>query len=76
MICGFNFRLLYRVVFVSFYLVFVWSYRGGSSRYDRREEKTEPTKFKIGPAEHDPGGGDTKNPEFGKMAKKGKNSKM
>lgn len=56
MIRGFNFRLLYQVVFVCLCV----TYRGGSSRYDRRKEKTELRKIKRQFAEHDPGGGNTK----------------
>jgi hypothetical protein len=43
---GFNFRLLYRVVFFSFCLIFACFYHGGGSEYDRREDKTEPNKLK------------------------------
>ena len=43
---GFNFRLLYRVVFFSFCLIFACFYHGGGSEYDRREDKTEPKKLK------------------------------
>ncbi|CAB4007777.1 Hypothetical predicted protein [Paramuricea clavata] len=43
---GFNFRLLYRVVFFSFCLIFACFYPGGGSEYDRREDKTEPNKLK------------------------------
>jgi hypothetical protein len=43
---GFSFRLLYRVVFFSFCLIFVCFYHGGGSEYDRREDKTEPIKLK------------------------------
>ena len=72
MIGGFNFRLLYRVAFLSFCVIFVCSYRGGSSRYDRREE-TQSRKFKTGSAEHDPGGSDmTEKTEFSEIERKGK----
>ena len=72
MIRGFNFRLLYRVAFVSFCVAFVCSYHGGSSRYDKRVE-TQSRKFKTGPAEHDPGGSDTKEKtEFKKKKMEGK----
>ena len=71
MIRGFNIRLLYRVAFISLCVVFVCSYRGGSSRYDRREE-TQSRKFKAGPAEHDPGGSDmTEKTEFSEIERKG-----
>jgi hypothetical protein len=43
---GFSFRLLYRVVFFSFCLIFACFYHGGGSEYDRREDKTEPNKLK------------------------------
>ncbi|CAB3981159.1 Hypothetical predicted protein [Paramuricea clavata] len=43
---GFSFRLLYRVVFFSFCLIFACLYHGGGSEYDRREDKTEPNKLK------------------------------
>jgi hypothetical protein len=48
---GFNFRLLYRVVFFSFGLIFASFYHGGglesaSSEYGRREDKAEPNQFK------------------------------
>ncbi|CAB4005130.1 Hypothetical predicted protein [Paramuricea clavata] len=43
---GFSFRLLYRVVFFSLCLIFACFYHGGGSEYDRREDKTEPTKLK------------------------------
>ena len=43
---GFSFRLLYRVVFFSFCLIFACFYHGGGSEYDRREDKTESNKFK------------------------------
>ena len=43
---GFSFRLLYRVVFFSFCLIFACSYHGGGSEYDRRKDKTEPNKLK------------------------------
>jgi hypothetical protein len=42
----FNFRLLYRVVFFSFCLIFACFYHGGGSEYDRREDKTKPNKLK------------------------------
>jgi hypothetical protein len=43
---GFTFRLLYRVVFFSFCLIFACFYHGGGSEYDRREDKTEANKLK------------------------------
>ena len=43
---GFSFRLLYRVVFFSFCLIFACFYHGGGSEYDRREDETEPSKLK------------------------------
>ncbi|CAB4020878.1 Hypothetical predicted protein [Paramuricea clavata] len=43
---GFSFRLLYRVVFFSFCLIFACFYYGGGSEYDRRENKTEQNKLK------------------------------
>ena len=43
---GFRFRLLYRVVFFCFCLIFACFYHGGGSRYDRREDKTELNKLK------------------------------
>jgi hypothetical protein len=43
---GFSFRLMYRVVFFSFCLIFACSYHGGGSEYDRRGDKTEPNKLK------------------------------
>jgi hypothetical protein len=48
---GFSFRLLYRVVFFSFGLIFASFYHGrcsksASSEYGRREDKTRPNKFK------------------------------
>ena len=43
---GFSFRLLYRVVFFSFCLIFACFYHGGGSEYDRRKYKTEPNKLK------------------------------
>jgi hypothetical protein len=43
---GFSFRLLYRVVFFSFCLIFACFYHGGGSEYDRQEDKTEPNKLK------------------------------
>jgi hypothetical protein len=43
---GFSFRLLYRVVFFSFCLIFACFYHGGGSEYDRREDKTEQNKLK------------------------------
>jgi hypothetical protein len=46
MVRGFNFRLLYRVVFFSFCLIFACFYHGGGSEYDRREDKTKPNKLK------------------------------
>ena len=46
MIRGFSFRLLYRVVFFSFCLIFACFYHGGGSEYDRREDKTKPNKLK------------------------------
>jgi hypothetical protein len=46
MIRGFSFRLLYRVVFFSFCLIFACFYHGGGLEYDRREDKTEPNKLK------------------------------
>ncbi|CAB4023183.1 Hypothetical predicted protein [Paramuricea clavata] len=45
---GFSFRLLYRVVFFSFCLIFACFYHGGGSEYDRREDKTESNKLKDG----------------------------
>ena len=42
----FSFRLLYRVVFFSFCLIFACFYHGGGSEYDRREDETEPRKLK------------------------------
>ncbi|CAB4038199.1 Hypothetical predicted protein [Paramuricea clavata] len=42
----FSFRLLYRVAFFSFCLIFTCFYHGGGSVYDRREDKTEPNKLK------------------------------
>ncbi|CAB4041391.1 Hypothetical predicted protein [Paramuricea clavata] len=41
---GFNFRLLYRVVFFSFCLIFACFYHGGGSEYDRRENKVKKLK--------------------------------
>ncbi|CAB4029502.1 Hypothetical predicted protein [Paramuricea clavata] len=41
---GFSFRLLYRVVFFSFCLIFACFYHGGGSEYDRREDKTDKLK--------------------------------
>lgn len=56
-----GFRLFYRLVFASFCVIFVCSYSGESSRYDRQKGKTEPTKFKRKFTGQDPGdGGDTK----------------
>jgi hypothetical protein len=46
MIRGFSFRLLYRVVFFSFCLIFACFYHGGGSEYDRREDKTKQNKLK------------------------------
>ncbi|CAB4031884.1 Hypothetical predicted protein [Paramuricea clavata] len=46
MIRGFSFRLLHRVVFFSFCLIFACFYHGGGSEYDRREDKTEPNKLR------------------------------
>ena len=46
MIRGFSFRLLYRVVFFSFCLIFACFYHGGGSENDRREDKTKPNKLK------------------------------
>ena len=43
---GFSFRLLYRVVFFSFCLIFACFYHAGGSEYDRREDKTKPNKSK------------------------------
>ncbi|CAB3982652.1 Hypothetical predicted protein [Paramuricea clavata] len=43
---GFNSRLLYRVVFFSFCLIFACFYHGGGSEYDMRDDKTEPNKLK------------------------------
>jgi hypothetical protein len=43
---GFSFRLLYRVVFFCFCLIFACFYHGGGSEYDRREDETEPNKLK------------------------------
>ena len=67
----FNFRLLYRVVFVLFCVVFVCFYSEGS--YNRRKEKTEARKFKREFAEKDPGDGSDKKKEteFGKIGRKG-----
>ncbi|CAB3985897.1 adhesion G- coupled receptor G2-like [Paramuricea clavata] len=44
---GFRFRLLYRVVFFCFCLIFACFYHGGGSRYDRCEDKTELNKLKM-----------------------------
>ena len=41
-----GFRLLYRVVFFSFCLIFACFYHGGGSEYDRREDETEPNNLK------------------------------
>ena len=72
MIRGFNFRLLYLVVCVCFCVVFVCSYRDGSSTYDRQEEKTDSRKFMIEFIEHNVGGGDTKEKTgFGKIETRG-----
>ena len=46
MVRGFSFRLLYRVVFFCFCLIFACFYHGGGSEYDRREDETEPNKSK------------------------------
>ncbi len=47
MVHGLSFRLLYRVVFFSFCLIFACFYpHGGGSGYDSREDKTESTKLK------------------------------
>ena len=46
MVRGFSFRLLFRVVFFCFCLIFACFYHGGGSEYDRREDKTEPNKLK------------------------------
>ena len=46
MVRGFSFRLLYRVVFFCFCLIFTCFYHGGGSEYDRRENKTELNKLK------------------------------
>ena len=46
MVRGFSFRLLYRVVFFCFCLIFACFYHGGGSEYDRREDETEPSKLK------------------------------
>ena len=43
---GFSFRLLCRVVFFSFCLIFACFYHGGGSEYDRREDKTKANKLK------------------------------
>jgi hypothetical protein len=43
---GFSFRLLYRVVFFSFCLIFACFYHGGGSGCGRRDDKTEPNKSK------------------------------
>ncbi|CAB3993515.1 Hypothetical predicted protein [Paramuricea clavata] len=43
---GFSFRLLYRVVFFSFCLIFACFYHGGGSEFDMREDGTEPNKLK------------------------------
>ncbi|CAB3995306.1 Hypothetical predicted protein, partial [Paramuricea clavata] len=43
---GFSFRLMYRVVFFSFCLIFACFYHGGGSEYNRREDKTEQNKLK------------------------------
>ena len=73
MIRGFNFRLLYRVVFLFFCVVFLCFYRGGSSRYDRREVKTEPRKFKKEFTDQNPGDDvyTKEKTEFEKTGKKG-----
>ena len=73
MISRINFRPWHQVVFVSFCVVFVCSYRGGNSRYDRQEETTEPSKFEREFTEHDPGDGSkkTKPTTFVKRAIKG-----
>ncbi|CAB4032827.1 Hypothetical predicted protein, partial [Paramuricea clavata] len=44
---GFSFRILYRVVFFSFCLIFACFYHGGGSEYDRREDKTKRNKLKY-----------------------------
>ena len=73
MIRGLNFRLLYRVVYVCFFLFFVPSYNGDSSRYDKRKESAQPRKFKRQFAEQVPiGGANTKQETtFGKVGQKG-----
>jgi hypothetical protein len=47
MVRGFSFRLLYRVVFFCFCLIFACFYHCGGSEYDRREDKTKPNKLKV-----------------------------
>ena len=74
MIRGLNFRLLYRVICVFFFLFFLPSYSGGSSRYDKRRENAQPRKFIREFTEQVPvgGGGNTKQePTFGKIGQKG-----
>ena len=47
MVHGLSFRLLYRVVFFSFCLIFACFYpHGGGSGYDSREDTTESKKLK------------------------------
>lgn len=72
MIGGCNFRLFYRVALGVFCFIFAYSYRGGSSRYVRREEKTEPKTFRRQFTDEDPSGDDTEeNIELGNMGKTG-----
>jgi hypothetical protein len=80
MVRGFSFRLLYRVVFFSFCLIFACFYHGGGSEYDRREDETEANKLKDefnndAFLEQDigvPGEDTKKETELSKMARKGK----
>jgi hypothetical protein len=85
MVRGFSFRLLYRVVFFCFCLIFACFYHGGGSEYDRREDETEPNKLKDEFSskpfndnaflEQDigvPGGDTKKETDLSKMARKGK----
>jgi hypothetical protein len=85
MVRGFSFRLLYRVVFFCFCLIFACFYHGGGSEYDRREEETEPNKlkdeFSSKPLNNDaflernigvPGEDTKKETDLSKMARKGK----
>ena len=82
---GFSFRLLFRVVFFCFCLIFACFYHGGGSEYDRREDKTEANKlkdeFNSKPLNDDafleqdigvPGEDTKKETELSKMARKGK----